>query len=301
MSLDLDARQRAMLQEMGVHVWWPATEPVSDRQFAIENEVPSAHSEGATSQNHVSDLSPAARPAVVRHGIIPVKSDPAPVPVGLTDLPLGITGMDWPALAAAVAQCQACAMCQGRRAPVLAVPSQPTQCDWLVLGDPPDESQERFGLPFVEDAGKLLDNMLRAVGVSRLQPVAGLALPLAGPSGRAYLSHVVKCRPALSRIPEVQELAKCANYLNREIELIRPKVILAMGRFAMQLLLSETPPAAALLPLGKLRGKVYRYQGVPVVLTYPPSYLLRSGQDKARAWADLCLAAGVAQGEHLSE
>lgn len=193
-------------------------------------------------------------------------------------------------------------MCLGRRTPVLAAPIALTPCDWLVVGDPPDEAQERAGLPFVDDAGKLLDNMLRAVGVRRFVPDAeppdpSTALPLA-PAKRAYLTHVLKCRPALMRAPEATELATCANYLRREIALMQPKVILAMGRFAMQLLLSETPPESAKLPLGKLRGQVWRFAGVPVVVTYPPSYLLRSGQDKGKAWADLCLAMDVAQG-HL--
>ena len=225
--------------------------------------------------------------------------------------------MDWLQLADTVAHCQACAMCFGRSASVLAAPVEVTPCDWLVLGDPPDEPQERLGLPFVEEAGVLLDNMLRAVGVARFVPGAASAqgqaqmqgaeqdhaqhgrvatLPSA-PAQRAYLAHVLKCRPALVRAPTLTELATCANYLRREIALTQPKVILAMGRFAMQLLLSETPPESAKLPLGKLRGQVWRFAGVPVVVTYPPAYLLRSGQDKGKAWADLCLALEVAQGK----
>jgi DNA polymerase len=98
------------------------------------------------------------------------------------------------------------------------------------------------------------------------------------------------------RAPDATELATCANYLRREIALTQPKVILAMGRFAMQVLLSETPSESAKLPLGKLRGQVWQFAGVPVVVTYPPSYLLRSGQDKGKAWADLCLALDVVQG-----
>lgn len=204
--------------------------------------------------------------------------------------------MDWPTLATAVTQCQGCAMCLGRRAPVLAAPAAATPCDWLVLGDPPDEQEERAGQPFVDAPGKLLDNMLRAVGVQRLQPDPQSAADAAAPAQRAYLSHVLKCRPALARAPSVAELATCSQYLRREITLTQPKVILAMGRFAMQLLLSETPPELAKQPLGKLRGQVWRFAGVPVVVTYPPAYLLRSGQDKGKAWADLCLALDVAQG-----
>jgi DNA polymerase len=121
--------------------------------------------------------------------------------------------------------------------------------------------------------------MLKAVGASRVG---------AGAAG-AYLSNVVKCRPPHGRIPQAAELMQCAAFLNREIALVQPKMILAMGRFASQLLLSEQPELAS-LPLGKLRGTVYRYQGVPVVVTYHPKVLLRASADKAKAWADLCLA-----------
>ena len=215
--------------------------------------------------------------------------------------------MDWPALQAAVSACQACVMCLGRRSPVLAAPAGAWRADWLVLGEPPDDAQERAGAPFVEEAGLLLDNMLKAVGVRRYLPDAAVS-PAAGaatadtaspphdPARTAYLSLVLKCRPVLPTAPDAQALAACAHYLRREIALVQPKVILAMGRLAMQMLLSEDHPQGLKLPLGKLRGQVWHYQGVPVVVTYPPAYLLRNGQDKARAWQDLCLAADVAQG-----
>jgi DNA polymerase len=233
-----------------------------------------------------------------------VTTSGATSPTTVTALVDGIATMNWPQLTDAVAHCQACAMCFGRRAPVLAAPVELAPCEWLVVGDPPDEAQERLALPFVEDAGVLLDNMLRAVGVQRFVPdTAADAMPgkrseseSTQPASRAYLTHVLKCRPALMRAPDATELATCANYLRREIALTQPKVILAMGRFAMQVLLSETPPESAKLPLGKLRGQVWQFAGVPVVVTYPPSYLLRSGQDKGKAWADLCLALDVAQG-----
>ena len=336
MSLDLDTRQRAMLREMGVHVWQPAMpQPVAEdrsqsSQNAIENIADSAIEARAGSLNDVKQVDAAHAPArlqAVPASAVPVATPvtataalpasvapvavpatppaatPAPAPrkkpaavaspTAIIALPEGIASMAWPQLQDAVAHCQACAMCFGRRAPVLAAPDDITPCDWLVVGDPPDESQERLGMPFVEDAGVLLDNMLRAVGVQRFVPGA---VPDAGPAQRAYLTHVLKCRPGLVRAPDAAELATCAHYLRREIALTQPKVILVMGRFAMQLLLSETPPESAKLPLGKLRGQVWQFAGVPVVVTYPPSYLLRSGQDKGKAWADLCLAHGVAQG-----
>jgi len=197
-------------------------------------------------------------------------------------------------LAESVATCQACSMCLGRRMPVLAAPAEPLRADWLVLGEPPDDLQERAGAPFVQDAGLLLDNMLKAVGVKRY--LSDPATEPQDPAHTAYLSLVLKCRPSLPTAPDAQALAACAHYLRREIALVQPKVILAMGRLAMQVLLSEDHPQGLRLPLGKLRGQVWHYQGVPVVVTYPPAYLLRNAPDKARAWEDLCLAADVALG-----
>lgn len=325
MSLDLDTRQRAMLREMGVHVWLPTAPEVAadELDFAIKGRATHDEFIRATGQNGLKNLTadsppvpvPGVAPPPVATVATPVTAsaidhaapppgarrppvaDKRPAAAGSTTvaaLPEGIAAMNWAQLQDAVAHCQACAMCFGRRAPVLVVPDELTPCDWLVVGDPPDEPQERVGLPFVEDAGRLLDNMLRAVGVRRFVPGAESE---AAPSSRAYLTHVLKCRPALMRAPDAAELATCVNYLRREIALTQPKVILAMGRFAMQVMLSDSPPESAKLPLGKLRGQVWQFAGVPVVVTYPPAYLLRSGQDKGKAWADLCLALDVAQGK----
>ncbi|MBT3066970.1 uracil-DNA glycosylase [Rhodoferax sp. U11-2br] len=327
MSLDLDTRQRAMLAEMGVHVWWPdntAPDEVlaqaaaadlqadSDRHHDLENAAPSPDSERAGGQIHPQAAAPqpssarsappaaTAPPAAPEHPANQRPTPPArarqapsgPAPTALTPLPPGIETMDWPTLQATVVACQACAMCLGRRGPVLAAPPDSLRADWLVLGEPPDDAQERAGEPFVDDAGLLLDNMLKAVGVQRHQ--TGLAEEN-NPAQTAYLSLVLKCRPVVPTTPDTQALADCAHYLRREIALVQPKVILAMGRLAMQVLLSQDHPQGLKLPLGKLRGQVWHYQGVPVVVTYPPAYLLRNPLDKARAWEDLCLAAEVAQ------
>jgi DNA polymerase len=152
----------------------------------------------------------------------------------------------------------------------------------MVVGDPPDEDEDRLGRPFAEQAGLLLDNMLKAVRVSRNGE---------GATG-AYLTNVVKCRPPMGKLPQPADLAACSTYLRREIALVQPKVILAMGRFAVQALLVEHPEQAA-SPLGKQRGSVLRFGATPVVVTYHPQVLLRSSQDKAKAWADLCLAVQV--------
>ena len=287
MSIELDTRQRAMLQEMGVHVWLPETErpqapaPSISSASAIEAIAASAISAGVTAQKALNPQ--AARPS------------PAPAPAGATptELAPGVADMDGPALAQAVAVCQACALCSGRRAPVFepgeTAPGPNWRADWLVVGDPPDEAEERQGAPFTDAAGQLLDNMLKAVGVSR----PGAAGSTAPASQRAYATNVVKCRTDPARNPTPQELAVCEHFLRREVALVQPKVIVAMGRFAAQTLLHGSLPEGSKTPFGKLRGQVYRYQGIAVVVTYHPTYLLRTPQDKARAWADLCLAMDV--------
>jgi DNA polymerase len=291
MSLALDARQRAMLQEMGVRVWAPLTAPESPAELTAPAKPQRA------SEPEPAALPDAPPPVVDVRPSVPSQTLPSPSRV--TELASGITHMDWPALTEAVHHCQACAMCLGRRVPSLAAPAQAMPCDWLVVGDPPDEAQERAGQPFVAEAGLLLDNMLRAVAVQRWNPETS-AGPNQAAGSRAYLTHVLKCRPALMRAPNATELGTCAHFLRREIALTQPKVILAMGRFAMQVLLSDTPPEQARLPLAKLRGQVWRFADTPVVVSYPPAYLLRNGQDKARAWADLCLARAVATGQLTS-
>ncbi|MCF8159538.1 MAG: uracil-DNA glycosylase [Polaromonas sp.] len=304
MSLDLDTRQRAMLQEMGVRVWAPLAAPEPQ---AVSSESAMAQSayvaQSAAVPVVAATLAAPAAPIAELISPAPVSATPdhvpqeqLPSPSRVTELASGIAGMNWPELAETVRHCQACAMCLGRRAPVLAAPGKASACDWLLVADPPDEAQERAGQPFVDEAGQLLDNMLRAVAVQRWNHDAGAGTGH-GAASRAYLTPVLKCRPALTRAPSAAELDTCAHFLRREIALTQPRVILAMGRFAMQLLLSETPPDQARLPLGKLRGQVWRFADVPVVVTYPPAYLLRNGQDKARAWADLCLARAVATGK----
>jgi uracil-DNA glycosylase len=271
MSLDLDPRQRAMLQEMGVRVWQPVVEQAAPAPAEVVNAAQQATARAIEKM------------AVNAVGTV---TDKLPVK---PSAPVRETGaLDWPALAQAVQDCQACRLCAGRRAPVFgSADAAPGPADWMVVGEPPEEAEERAGTPFVGPAGQLLDNMLRAVGVSRQASDAGHACAAAQ---TAYLSNVVKCRPALMRNPAPQDLAACEAFLRREVALVQPKVILAMGRFAAQSLLRESLPEVATIPMGKLRGQVHRYRGVPVIVTYNPVYLLRTQQDKARAWTDLCLA-----------
>jgi len=194
-----------------------------------------------------------------------------------TSRPAGVETMDWSALQAAVTHCRACDLCESRRHTVFGTGDM--QADWMVVGEAPGEHEDLQGEPFVGLAGQLLDNMLRAVGRSRSGQ---------GAQG-AYIANVLKCRPPANRNPQPQEVARCEPYLARQVALVRPKVILAMGRFAVQSLLRTDEP------IGRLRGRVHRYEGVPVIVTYHPAYLLRTPADKAKAWADLCLAMDTAE------
>lgn len=275
MSLDLDARQRAMLAEMGVQVWWPAAEPAPPAAVVAPVVAPAAAS-----------MAPAPPPKPTPVMAPPVAARPVPLPVDAGP----VAAMDWVALQAAVAGCQACGLCQSRKNTVFGVgptPAQadaPPQVDWLVVGEAPGENEDLAGEPFVGQAGKLLDNMLKAVGLSRR-----------GSDGLqgAFIANTLKCRPPGNRNPTPEEMAQCQPYLARQIALLQPKIILASGKFAVQALLQETLPDVATTPLGKLRGRVHRYRGIPVVVTYHPAYLLRALPEKAKAWADLCLALEV--------
>jgi DNA polymerase len=288
MPLELDSRQRAMLLEMGVRVWLPDAELV---QPVVTGPATRSFPVGAPAPEM-----PAPRAVDTAR---PVMTDTSNA---------RLDGLGWRELTAATAVCDACALCAGRKRSTLVAPAsragsagameQHLHADWMVLGDPPDEDEDAAGSAFAQASGVLLANMLKAVGVRRLNP-SELAAPDAGgaltPAGvaaacAAYVTNVVKCRPPHGAMVQAAELAKCEAYLQREIALTRPKIILAMGRFANQLVLRETPELAG-MPLGKLRGRVYRYQGIPVVVTYHPKTLMRNSADKGKAWADLCLAA----------
>jgi DNA polymerase len=187
--------------------------------------------------------------------------------------------MDWDDLEAAVAGCQACGLCKSRKNTVFGVGHR--QARWLIVGEAPGENEDIQGEPFVGQAGKLLDNMLSALGLARGADDAAQAV---------YIANVLKCRPPGNRNPAPEEVLQCEPYLRRQVALLQPHIILAMGRFAVQSLLQHSVPEVATLPLGRMRGQVHQYEGVPVVVSYHPAYLLRTPQDKAKAWDDLCLA-----------
>lgn len=271
MSVHLDQRQRAMLAEMGVRVWSPVQEPQV-------SEVPSVAT--ATSVATAAPQAP-ARVAPAVHA--PVTRPATPI---LVQRPEGIDQMDWPTLQHTVSQCQACSLCGTRHNTVFGVgahtePAQPPQVDWLIVGEAPGENEDLQGEPFVGQAGQLLDNILSAMGLSRQGEGQGAGV---------YITNVLKCRPPGNRNPKPEEVAQCLPYLERQVALLQPKIILAMGRFAVQALLRDSVPDVETIPLGKLRGQVHSYQGVPVVVTYHPAYVLRNLPEKAKVWADVCLA-----------
>lgn len=179
-----------------------------------------------------------------------------------------VSGMDWAELKQAVSTCSRCALHQSRTQGVFGVGD--VNADWLIIGEAPGAEEDRQGEPFVGQAGRLLDGMLASIGQKR--------------GANVYIANVLKSRPPGNRDPLPEEVAACIPYLERQIDLIRPKIIVALGRFAAQsLLVTETS-------ISRLRGKVHEYRGVPMVVTYHPAYLLRNPADKAKAWEDLCLA-----------
>jgi uracil-DNA glycosylase family 4 len=234
-----DERQVAMLGEMGIRLWQP---PPDDSEPALAALPP-----GPLAAESLA-------PDIVRE-----RGE--------------IAGLDWPELREAVATCTACKLCQTRRQTVFGVGN--ARAHWMIVGEAPGEEEDRQGEPFVGKSGQLLDNMLRAVGLTRSE---------AEPARQVFIANTLKCRPPGNRNPEPEELAKCEGYLVRQIQLVQPKIIFAMGAFAVQSLLRSTEP------VGRLRGRVHRYQGVPLVVSYHPAYLLRNPVDKSKAWDDLCLA-----------
>lgn len=206
-----------------------------------------------------------AAPAAASHG---GSAEPPRSAGSAGDRTAHIARMDWSELKAAVAACTACGLRKTCTQTVLGVGDE--QADWLLVGEAPGAEEDARGEPFVGQAGKLLDGMLAGIGLKRGMDV--------------YIANVLKCRPPGNRNPEHAEVEQCSPFLARQVALIRPRLILAMGRFACQTLLG-TDASIALL-----RGRVHRYQDVPLIVTYHPAYLLRNLPDKAKAWEDLCFA-----------
>jgi len=185
---------------------------------------------------------------------------------------------DWAALEAAVRSCTKCSLHATRTQTVFGVGDR--RARWMFIGEAPGGDEDRQGEPFVGRAGQLLNAILFAIGLKREE---------------VYIANVLKCRPPGNRDPQPEEVTRCEPYLLRQIELIKPRLIVALGRHAAHSLLKTE------VPLGKLRGQRLSYHGTPLIVTYHPAYLLRNPADKRKVWEDLCLARTVMAGMPDSE
>ena len=185
-----------------------------------------------------------------------------------------ITSLDWAQLKQRVAGCTDCPLHAKRNKTVFGVGDE--NADWLFVGEGPGADEDAQGEPFVGPAGKLLDNMLAAISLKR--------------GANVYIANIVKCRPPGNRNPEPHEALQCEPYLHRQIELIRPRLIIALGKVAAANLLASDAS------VGSMRGRIHQYRGIPLIVTYHPAYLLRNLADKSKAWADLCFAVRTMRG-----
>ena len=238
-----------MLEEMGLTPIW--------RLRSDSSEAPTTGDVAVSEETGAGQAEPASshRPLVAESG----------------DRRAQIMSLEWPALKARVAQCTDCVLHQKRTRTVFGVGDE--TAEWLFVGEGPGAEEDAQGEPFVGQAGRLLDNMLAAINLRRGENV--------------YIANVVKCRPPGNRNPEPSEALACEPYLQRQIELIRPKLIIALGRVAVSNLLATDASIAS------LRGRIHQYRGTALIVTYHPAYLLRNLPDKAKAWVDLCFAVRV--------
>ncbi len=248
--------REAMLAEMGLTPLWVLRQA---GEQAAEPVVAEAVAVPAAAQPESVPLAPATSPSPVQ------PSSPAVPPVVM---PPAIADADWDSLRQQTAACRACPLCEHRKQAVLGVGD--LHPDWLFIGEGPGADEDVQGEPFVGQAGKLLDNMLAALDIARGQ--------------RVYIANAVKCRPPGNRTPEAAEMAACRPYLARQIDLLKPKIIVLLGKAAVHSILHEDKSLAS------LRGRRFEYAGIPVVVTYHPAYLLRNLPDKAKAWEDLLFA-----------
>jgi DNA polymerase len=257
-----DARRLAYLEALGIDVFTPRTEDRETAYAAAKDHPegrPDARQRDRLYRLHDEKPEPAAGPTQVL-------AEP------IADVPrkaLEPEPPDWSKLRTTVASCTLCALHRGRTQTVFGVGSR--TADWMIIGEAPGAEEDRRGEPFVGRAGKLLDEMLRALGLSR---------------DSVFIANILKCRPPNNRDPAAVEADACRAYLDRQIELVRPRLILAVGRIAAQQLLRSDET------VGRLRGRVHTLSNpqIPVVVTYHPAYLLRMPRQKREAWKDLCLA-----------
>lgn len=241
----MNVRDEHVLRELNLYpLWVRRNMPAQEEDIVFEVEAPTV----------VNSESPS----------FPKSETPATIAQPVEDVH-GVDSLDWPALKETVRGCEACQLRAGCSQTVFGVGDE--QADWLFVGEGPGADEDAQGEPFVGQAGKLLDNMLFSIGLKRGENV--------------YIANVVKCRPPNNRNPEADEIAACMPYLRRQVALIRPRVIIALGKIAATSLLGRDAT------LGSLRGTLHDYHGTPLIITYHPAYLLRSPAEKAKAWQDL--------------
>lgn len=263
--------QSRMLTEMGIRPIWRLR---GGEQ--ADGEVPADEPSVSEPVHQVAQVAQTERPAsggperlrVVLQSVVPqITSAAEPEAPGVpVASPSPVAGLGWDELHEAIRACQACGLCKRRKQTVPGVGDR--EADWMFVGEGPGAEEDERGEPFVGQAGKLLDAMLDSINLKRGQNV--------------YISNSVKCRPPGNRTPETPEIEACRPFLERQIELVKPKLLIALGRPAAQTLLQHE------VRIGQARGHLYSYLGIPVVVTYHPAYLLRNLEDKARAWEDLC-------------
>ncbi len=268
----MSLRTRGILREMGLAPLWRlrGVEDVAvdaPAQVLPESPVVSVPLAAAP----VAPSPALARPVEVRATLREALAPLAPVVEAVAprrEFATDLAGLGWDELEARIRACDACGLCKRRKQAVPGVGDR--QADWLFVGEGPGAEEDERGEPFVGQAGRLLDNMLGTIDLKRGEDV--------------YIANAVKCRPPNNRTPEAAEPAACFPYLSRQIALIKPRLIVALGRPAAQALLNQE------IKIGAVRGKLFSHASIPVVVTYHPAYLLRNMADKAKAWEDLCFA-----------
>jgi DNA polymerase len=263
-------RRALVMEELGLAPFWVRRELLDKETQAesqarhTENRAPAAQTTGSPRTHALNQVIRAAQKPIPTGEKRETAAPPAPQN---DERALAISQMSWDELQEAVRNCTACELCQSRTQTVFGVgnPKAPL----VVVGEAPGAEEDRQGEPFVGPAGKLLDNMLAAIGEKRGE--------------RVFIANVLKCRPPGNRNPQAQEVEKCAPFLHRQLELIAPRVLYTAGRFAIQTILETDAP------VGTLRGRVHSYRNTPTVVSYHPAYLLRNLPDKAKAWRDLIL------------
>lgn len=260
-------RREAILRELNLYpLWKRRNAPASAPHAVVPGDEPDAVMQPGAPVPVAAgrDVRAEEHPAIA--GEQPAKAEAAPAPAATPYA--DVAGLDWPQLKQRVSACSACKLRAGCTQTVFGVGDE--QADWLFVGEGPGAEEDALGEPFVGQAGKLLDNMLVAIKLKR--------------GNNVYIANVVKCRPPGNRNPDAEEIAACLPYLQRQIDLIKPKLIVALGKVASNALLGRDATLAS------LRGKLHDYRGTPVIVTYHPAYLLRSPSEKAKAWQDLCAA-----------